>query len=151
MLSGSLGTGGTAVFVPERSLPVRGRRGLLAGMMGTAAGGTADGCGAEIGIGGGLTTRMLCELVGGGGGSIVSPGDFRSGRGDVRGARGDSDALALRLDSGVTLPLGTGCAGGVAGVAAGAATDVGAAGTGGAVGAPGVAVEDTVETGLVAA
>lgn len=145
MLSGSLGTGGTApVFVPERSLPVRGRRGLLAGMMGTAAGGTADGCGA--GMGGGLTTRILCELAGGGGGSMVSPGDFRSGRGDVRGARGDSDALALRLESGVTLPLGTG---GVA--AAGAGTGVVGAGTGATSGDPGVAVEDTVETGLVAA
>lgn len=110
MLSGSLGTGGTApVFVPDRSLPVRGRRGLLAGMMGTADGGTADGCGAEIS--GGLTTRMLCELVGGGGGSIVSPGDFRSGRGDVRGARGDSDGLALRLESGVTRPLAAAGAG----------------------------------------
>lgn len=39
MLSGSLGTGGTALeFVPDRSLPVRGRRGLLAGMIGTGAG-----------------------------------------------------------------------------------------------------------------
>lgn len=49
-------------------------------------------------------TRMLRVLAGGGGGSIASPGDFRSGRGDVRGTRGDSDGLALRLESGVTRP-----------------------------------------------
>lgn len=144
MLSGSLGTGGTAVFVPDRSLPVRGRRGLFAGMIGTAAGGTVEGWGAVIG--GGLTTRMLCALVGGGGGSIVSPGDFRSGRGDVRGARGDSGDLALRLLSGVTLPLGSAVTGAGAGAAAAAGTVAGAAS-----GEPGVAVEDTVETGLVAA
>lgn len=132
MWSGIFGTGGTAVFVPDRSLPVRGRRGLFAGMIGTAAGGTAEGCGA--GKGGELTTLMLRELVGGGGGSIVSPGDFRSRRGEVRGARGDSGDLAMRLKSGVARPLG--CA---------------ATGAGAAEGEPGVADDDTAETGLVTA
>lgn len=90
MSSGSFGTGGTDEFVPERSLPpVRGRKGLLAGIAGTVGSRGVEGSG-------GLVTVILCELLGGGGGSILSPGDFRSGRGDVRGARGDGGASAER-------------------------------------------------------
>lgn len=99
MSSGSLGTGGMAdEFVPARTLPVRGRRGLLAGMTGTA-----DGWGG--GSEGVLMTLILCELLGGGGGSIVSPGDFRSGRGELLGARGDNGASAARFETCSGSPL----------------------------------------------